>query len=148
MIPYIIHVALILAGCLLFYKLLLQKETFYRLNRIVLLVCLLLSFSLPLLPVPEQWSFRSAEQPVGVSITDAVFTTAAPAPAAAPAVAPETTSAKNAAGPTRLQQAATWVWYLYWFGVLVFGLTFLFQVGMLLFRAYTRPVIRDGRYRI
>jgi len=36
MIPYILHVALLISVCLLFYKLLLQKETFYRLNRVVL----------------------------------------------------------------------------------------------------------------
>ncbi|HEV7779952.1 MAG TPA: hypothetical protein VGO58_01740, partial [Chitinophagaceae bacterium] len=61
MIPYIINVALILAGCLIFYKLLLRKETFYRINRYVLVLCLLISFSLPLLSVPQQWSFRKTE---------------------------------------------------------------------------------------
>ena len=33
MIPYLLCVALLLAVCWAFYKLLLQKETFYRLNR-------------------------------------------------------------------------------------------------------------------
>lgn len=61
MIPYIINAGLILAGCLAFYKLLLQKETFYKLNRYVLVICIVTSFSLPLLPVPQQWSFRKAE---------------------------------------------------------------------------------------
>src|SRR5215216_2849624 len=61
MMPYIINVALILAGCLVFYKILLQKETFYRLNRYVLITCLLVSFSLPLLPIPQQWSLRKTE---------------------------------------------------------------------------------------
>jgi len=51
MIPYIINVALILAGCLVFYKLLLGKETFYRLNRYMLMLCLLIAFSLPFMPV-------------------------------------------------------------------------------------------------
>jgi len=44
MLPYIITVSLILAGCFAFYKTLLVKETFFRLNRLVLLGCLLLSF--------------------------------------------------------------------------------------------------------
>ncbi|WP_295673551.1 hypothetical protein [uncultured Mucilaginibacter sp.] len=43
MIPFILHVALLITVCLLFYKLLLQKETFYRLNRIILVFCLALS---------------------------------------------------------------------------------------------------------
>src|ERR1700748_3159914 len=59
MIPYSIHVAILLAVCLLFYKLLLQKETYYRLNRVVLLTCLALVFVLPLIPVPQQFSFRA-----------------------------------------------------------------------------------------
>src|SRR5204862_1617594 len=60
MIPYILYVALILTACLIFYKLLLQKETFFHLNRLVLLTCMLLAFILPLLPVPQQFSFRKA----------------------------------------------------------------------------------------
>src|SRR5687767_7092620 len=63
MIPYSLNAAIILTGCLLFYKLLLQKETFYRLNRFVLLMCLVFSFTLPLLPVPVQYSFRDAATP-------------------------------------------------------------------------------------
>ena len=31
--PYIINVALILAACLVFYKILLRRETFYKVNR-------------------------------------------------------------------------------------------------------------------
>src|SRR5476649_2149839 len=63
MIPYSLHVALLLAICLLFYKLLLQKETYYRLNRVILLTCLVLAFVLPLIPVPRQFSLR-ADTPV------------------------------------------------------------------------------------
>ncbi len=58
MIPYILHVTVITTICFLFYKLLLQKETFYRLNRWTLMGCLAVSFSLPLLPVPQEWSWR------------------------------------------------------------------------------------------
>ena len=32
-LPYIINAALVLAACLAFYKLLLRRETFYRVNR-------------------------------------------------------------------------------------------------------------------
>ena len=64
MIPYSVHVAVILAACFVFYKLLLQKETYYRLNRAILLACLVLAFVLPLIPVPGQFSLRSGELPV------------------------------------------------------------------------------------
>src|SRR5262245_57290658 len=57
-LPYIINVALILATCLVFYKLLLRRETFYRVNRYVLITCLAVSFALPLLRVPGEFSLR------------------------------------------------------------------------------------------
>jgi len=58
MIPYILHVTVITTVCFLFYKLLLQKETFYQLNRWTLMACLAVSFTLPLLPAPRDWSWR------------------------------------------------------------------------------------------
>ncbi|WP_431216861.1 hypothetical protein ACQ86N_21255 [Puia sp. P3] len=53
MIPYILHVTVITTICYFFYKLLLQKETFYRWNRWMLVGCLALAFLLPLLPAPR-----------------------------------------------------------------------------------------------
>ena len=57
-LPYIINTALILATCLAFYKLLLRRETFYRVNRYMLITCLAVSFALPLLQVPQKFSLR------------------------------------------------------------------------------------------
>src|SRR4030095_15652367 len=57
-LPYIINTALILATCLVFYKLLLRRETFYRVNRYMLITCLAVSFALPLLQVPQKFSLR------------------------------------------------------------------------------------------
>ena len=57
-LPYIINVAVILLACLAFYKLLLRRETFYKVNRYMLIVCLVISFGLPLLQVPQQFSLR------------------------------------------------------------------------------------------
>jgi hypothetical protein len=173
MIPYIINAGLILAGCLAFYKLLLQKETFYKLNRYVLVTCIVVSFSLPLLPVPQQWSLRKAE-PVAILDEKADLNTkpANTGNAAAPNAArqenkvnPNTTppntitstppqnsvsSTPNttATSPFTLRKALTWLMYLYWFGVIVFALNFLAQIAVLLYRAYTQPVIKDGKFRI
>ena len=58
MMPYILHVSVIVIVCFLFYKLFLQKETFYQLNRWTLLACLAVSFILPLLPAPHGFSWR------------------------------------------------------------------------------------------
>ena len=56
MIPYILQVTINLSVSLAFYKIFLQKETFYRLNRWVLMTCLAVAFVLPLLTVPAGWS--------------------------------------------------------------------------------------------
>lgn len=145
MTPYILHVSLLLAACLLFYKLLLQKETFFRLNRVVLLACFLLSFTLPLLQVPAQWSLRQHNEPSVVLPAESLLQTGIvpdESPAQTSAAAPATVS--NNERPSLLQ----WALWLYWFGVAAFGLNFLIQLVLLLYQAYSRPVIRDGRFRI
>lgn len=146
MIPYILYSALILSACLVFYKLLLQKETFFYLNRYVLLACMLLAFIVPLIPVPQQLSFRNA-------------------PAETAVVLPETQIIKNstiqqktestqetAVAPTKqlinVEVVLQWIIYLYWFGVLVFGANFLMQAVILIKRAYSSSVIQDGKFRI
>src|SRR5579872_6779811 len=83
MIPYILHVTVITTICFLFYKLLLQKETFYELNRWTLLGCLAVSFGLPLLPVPRAWSWqdkwREKEVPPAVAVVKPAVAQNAPA---------------------------------------------------------------------
>ena len=157
MIPYIINVSLILAGCLAFYKLLLQKETFYKLNRYMLVACIVAAFALPLLPVPQQWSLRKAgsvatqtvlpTQKQQVNTTPDNTVTTMPSNTVAP---PQNDQPSNtgASEPFTLGKALTWLMYLYWFGVIVFALNFLAQIVVLLYRAYTRPVIIDGKFRI
>jgi hypothetical protein len=58
MIPYIIYVALVTAVYFLVYRLLLHKETFFRLNRWFFLIGVISSFALPLLPVPKSWTIE------------------------------------------------------------------------------------------
>ncbi len=151
MIFYALNVALILAGCFLFYKLLLHKETFFPLNRFVLLCCLLLSFSLPLIPIPQQFSLRKAntetpflepKSPIqttrNIKVSTATQTTK-------PIVSKEAPQAKSFFKDIALLDIIFWV---YWLGVTVFGINFLFQLCMLLYKSYSRPFIQDGRFRI
>lgn len=154
MIPYIINVGLILTGCLAFYKLLLQRETFYKLNRYLLVICLAVSFSLPLLPMPHQWSFRKADAVVvrDTSYTPPVYermtSNAATSDANQPSKEAAASTSTDSRSTVSFEQVMTWLVYLYWFGVIVFALNFLAQVAVLLYRAYTRPVIVDGPFRI
>src|SRR5471030_3095189 len=171
MIPYSLHVAILLAVCLLFYKLLLQKETYYRLNRVILLACIALAFTLPLVPVPQRFSLRGSE-PV-----------TAPAPRVVQSIDPEDVQLSNAPAnetvtPVAIQKQNTvaqtpakqqiavatpkpvvpatpimpiilkWAFLLYWCGVAIFGANLLVQVIALLLQAYKKPVMRDGIYRI
>jgi hypothetical protein len=146
MMPYILHVALILAGCLVFYKLLLQKETFFRLNRWILLCCLVISFGLPFVQVPQQWSFRQANtavEPLTVTTTDYDQ----PVPTVQESVQhPPATVVQSAS--INWHTIIKWTGWLYWFGVMAFAVNFLLQVVALLYRSYTLPVIKDGRFRI
>jgi hypothetical protein len=152
MIPYALHVALLLGVSLLFYKLLLQNETFHQLNRLILLICLMLAFALPLVRVPQQWALRDAPEAVvnpnsntpAVNYTlpqDGPHTqltqqqTIAPAAPAVPHV-------------PLLQRMLQWGFWLYWCGVAAFGLNLLLQVIVLLRQAYKNPVINDGQFRI
>jgi hypothetical protein len=162
MIPYILNVAILVAGCLAFYKVFLQRETFFRLNRWVLVACLLLAFVLPLARVPAALSLRkprveTAAPPSAPPIVrDAVndLTGAAAGPIVETPVAPEGTQPRistvkvEAGAKFDMGRVLQWVAWLYWFGVAAFALNFLLQMGLLLYRAYANPVIRDGRYRI
>src|SRR5258708_5700707 len=44
--------------------------------------------------------------------------------------------------------AAHWLFYVYLFGALVFGINFLLRLAVLLYQSYANPVIWDGRFRI
>ena len=61
MTNYILHVALLLGLGFILYQVLLRKETFYSLNRVILASYLVLSFSLPLIHIPQGWSLTSVD---------------------------------------------------------------------------------------
>src|SRR5688572_25618888 len=151
MIPYIIKVAVILAGCLAFYKVLLQKETFYKVNRYILIACLVISFGLPLIPMPQQWSFRKAEQTTVINNSTIQKTQQAQnnkVSSNETGQTPEQTGIGVTHTKFSTEKIMNWIFLLYWFGVFAFGINFLLQVVALLYRAYARPVIIDGAIRI
>lgn len=156
MIPYTLHVALLISVCLFFYRLLLSKETFYRLNRLVLISSLALSFLIPLVPVPQQLTFRTVRETVSNNLPVANVNT------------PIRDESKNSSSPEKQkitdvpttevapivnqaplsQRVLKWLFYLYWIGVVVFALNFILQLVVLLYRSYSKPSIQDGRFRI
>lgn len=147
MIPYILYASLILTACLIFYKLLLQKETFFSLNRFVLMACMFMAFILPVIHVPQQLSFRKAPIAVDSGITAYPLqnNSSQNLQQNPQTISNETSPQSQAISFSRVMQ---WLIYLYWFGVIVFALNFLMQAAVLLYKAYSRPVIIDGKFRI
>src|SRR5678815_3238946 len=167
--PYIINVAVILLVCLAFYKLLLHRETFYKVNRYMLIVCLVISFALPLLHVPAEFSLRKPVNRESLIVnsepdrqpSNVKSETAKNDQQTINKQQPNTINNSpltNNSEPTANKQPQTsnikpqtilnWLFWIYWFGVIVFGVSFLFQLALLLVRAYRNPAIIDGKYRI
>src|SRR5436190_434894 len=155
-LPYIINVAVILLACLAFYKLLLRRKTFYKVNRFFLIACLAISFALPLVQVPQQFSLRKPTTAVIQQPSLIVTEQVQQSPPNIKQDAKNTDGASNATQTAAkaensgfsFAQLMTWMFWIYWFGVIVFGVSFLFQLVLLLVRAYRNPVIIDGKYRI
>lgn len=157
--PYLLHAAALLAVGYVFYRLLLGKETFFQLNRWVLLACMVGAFAIPLIEVPQAWSlqdeipfFQQADpvQPPVQDIASSISQGAAPLQELAPVPDDAATATQPAPTPTLF---STWrperiAAYVYWCGVLVFGLNFLIQLFVLLFQMYTLPSVKDGAIRI
>ncbi|MEO1653300.1 MAG: M56 family metallopeptidase, partial [Bacteroidota bacterium] len=168
MIPYILHVSILIILCYLVYKILLSKETFYRLNRYVLLFGMVISLSLPLVTIPEGWSLRPL---IPWEAWSASFIAPSPketreeirlkAPQAenensqskklAAKSKPTTVSEKKASTP--LEATAKWNWanliyYIYWIGTGIFLLNLLIQLITLGIQILRNPRVKDGKYLI
>ena len=164
MIPYLLHSSILLTGCFIFYWLLIRQETFFKLNRWVLISSIALSLLIPLIQMPESWSLRQA---TATEIQDAKITTnevlqtktsdqavsppkkmdvektiTAPLSELQTEKTPETTSSLKSISLTTI------LWNIYLTGVAVFFLAFLVQLFILLTKMYSYISYKDGRYRI
>ncbi|MGF1925665.1 MAG: M56 family metallopeptidase, partial [Bacteroidia bacterium] len=151
MIPYSLHVALILGLCLVFYRLLLYKETYFRLNRIVLLFCMLMAFVLPLVPVPQDYSLRQSDELGSVELPLAQPTESLKSGLANPI--PQIVASQPIQGSLKAQvplstRMLNWVFWIYWAGVAVFGVNLFVQMVVLIYQAYRGSAIKDGIFRI
>lgn len=150
MIVYMLHVAVVITTMLVFYKVLLRNETFYTLNRLMLLSCLVFAFVLPLIHVPHQWSFRNQKEVYTPAIkTAAVQKATEPIIAAEPAATRTTNvTIEEYISFFRSSTFLKMLQWLYYTGVAIFAINFFAQLFTLLYRAYSRPGIQDGRFRI
>ena len=175
MIPYIFHVSLLLALCYLLYRLLWEKETYFQLNRWILITCLLLSFGLPLLTVPENWSLqkRVVQQEILAEINPdrpiTQTTTIIKEPKGeiemaagnkeftienntekTPLIEEETTEIADQPFFAWTSKLNFWqiIQYIYLGGLIIFSLNFLIQLMLIIFQRQTNPTIQDGRFTI
>ncbi|GAB5553225.1 MAG: hypothetical protein Sapg2KO_28160 [Saprospiraceae bacterium] len=171
MLPYIPHVALLIGIAFIFYKVLLEKETFFKLNRWLLVASLLLAFLIPSIEIPATWSIWSESDTLWVAsetdtdikispitnpsekvatnaLSDATIDNTNTAVLAEEPNAP---SSVVKATPIPFYKTLDWkqiLWMVYLVGVMIFGINLLIQFFALLFQIIRSPSIKDGKFRI
>ncbi len=149
---YIIHSSALIGLSYIIYRFFLSKETFYHLNRWILLSLIVLSFSLPFITVPENLSFKSiavkevTQQPSKTTVSN-IEIIQRPIPTQDQSIISSTTPV--ASNNTTI----SWDWktvllYIYVLGILVFGIHFLIQLGVLLYRIIKHPTVEVDNYKI
>lgn len=167
MLPYLPYAALLLSLFYGFYKLLLEKETFFHLNRWFLVGGLFLCFVLPTILIPEPWSIRNeaiAEAPIFFPEKEIAEPLEIPPTPAEIEVSEPITSISE---PIFLEEAieepiitepkkSIWksmnwqqlIWYGYLIGIGIFLINLLIQLAVLIRQILRLPKIRDGKYNI
>ncbi len=143
---YFLHATLLLAACYLYYRLALRRETFFRLNRWLLLGGMAASFLLPLVTVPASLSLRTVAAPVptvrAVRIPAEEPVARSSEVVIAPAAAPRSSGGYAGLDWSRL------AWMLYLGGVVVLGVQFFYHLLSLGLRIYRSPGYRLRDLRI
>lgn len=177
MTSYILHVSLLLGLGFLLYQVLLKKETFYSLNRVILVSYLVLAFSLPLIHIPQEWSLRVLDKEEATYATK-IDTESKLVPIAKNPVHVIKPIAKDQKSLiTKVQSADTqpsvksktkknlgitdkfknlvvsinWTTTLQWtycIGLFIFLINFLVQFSILLFYRWKYPILKDGSLTI
>src|SRR5690606_22854821 len=132
MVDFLIKASLILAILLVFYKIFLEKESFFSANRIYLIACLVLTFLLPFVSLPKLVDDQGF-------VSDFIEIADNRESLTSPTVLPETpqpNSTTQVDEPRKKQTGIVdWLLWLYYFGVGVFAINFLIQVAGILIRA-------------
>ncbi|MEM9888054.1 MAG: M56 family metallopeptidase [Bacteroidota bacterium] len=164
MIPYILHVATLLACFYILYKLLLEKETFFGLHRYILVAAIVLSFSLPLYQVPPSWSLWQTEATLEETDYQAEMTFSEESTSTFEKNAAEKVEKEISMPPSEIavtessttsktslfKNLSIWqiLWTIYWIGVAIFSIHFFLQLATLVYKIIRLPSMKDGRYRI
>lgn len=148
---YIIHSSALIGLSYIIYRFFLSKETFYHLNRWVLLSLVILSFTLPFITIPESLSFKSAlfqeveMQPSNSAVID--YKT----PETSTKIEDTSTIDTSSISTISVSKSLDWgsiLLYIYLLGILVFGIHFIIQLGVLLYRISKYPTVEVDDYKI
>jgi|GEM_PF-710444 len=156
MIPYLLHTAILTALLYLAYRLLLTKETFFKLNRIILVGSILIAFLLPLIPIPADWSLRPATPIVQIeratpppsniqidmqSESRVISTPDEP-------VSEVTSSTVPTPKPKKAMNFWSILFITYLVGVVIMAVNLGIQLVAILYQILTQSHIQDGKVRI
>ncbi|WP_281989667.1 M56 family metallopeptidase [Aquimarina aggregata] len=148
---YLIHSSALIGLSYMVYTLFLSKETFYHLNRWVLLSLIVLSLTLPFISIPENLSFKSLNHSERILQPTKNITTTNPSitdnlePILDDTVTKDTTTTSSASIYFDWRSI---IKYIYILGILVFGIHFLIQLGVLLYRMIKYPTVEVDNYKI
>ena len=155
--PYLLHTSILLTACFAFYWLLLRRETFFRLNRWVLISSILISIGLPFISIPESWSLQRSE-PIAelAELAIPTITEISEQPleleenntiSSAETIQTRVTKVQETTLLSTLEFSQI-LKYLYFIGLGVFALTFLVQLLLLIAKMTSLNSMKDGKYRI
>ncbi|SEL51479.1 Signal transducer regulating beta-lactamase production, contains metallopeptidase domain [Aquimarina amphilecti] len=150
---YIIYSAALIGLSYLIYTVFLAKETFYHLNRGILLGLIVVSFSLPFISVPENISFRTTIfQKQTTELKTSQLTEIDAYNNEVTISIPESTVSENFTDSIKPSIISLdWksiILYIYILGVMAFGINFLIQLTVLLYRMMKFPTIEVDAYKI
>jgi beta-lactamase regulating signal transducer with metallopeptidase domain len=108
---------------------------------------MIVAFTLPLLPIPQQLSFRK-ENAVTNTASVKIPVPAKPIAEVKKSAPVQEVFVKETKQSFNVEMLMQGVMYLYWFGVIIFAFNFLMQAVILLYRARSSSAIQDGKFRI
>lgn len=167
MAEYLLKVSFAIGIALLFYKLLLQQESFFGTNRVYFICCILMAFALPYIQLPRLASHQGVisiifqadqvrenkpllgdQQEPGPPLKIEKATESA----AQPSVSDHKTENKIAPDHATNHSQFSWGFWLlmlYVFGLFIFSLNLLFQIGSIYYKIWKSiDKIQDNGYVI
>ena len=133
MVALLLKASLIAGILLAFYKLFLEKESFFAVNRIYLMGCLVLTFLLPFVSLPKLVNDQGFISTI-IERTDNRESLTSSAPRVVPERTPRDSKSQNDMLEKGQARLIDWLLWLYYFGVAIFSLNLFVQIANILIK--------------